>query len=172
MRKVSREMPEEWALKEVFAKAPYITVSMVTPKGEPYAVPLSLAMTDDKTFYFHCAKEGKKSDIWETNPVVWLSAVSKCKPTVGPKDGSFTLEFRSATAKGVVNLVTDRAEQIKGLKAISERFLPNHMDAFDAAVERSLSHTAVYRITLTEPAVGKRKQYDANGDEMKYGRME
>ena len=25
---------------------------------------------------------------------------------------------------------------------------------------------------LTEPPVGKRKQYDAKGDEMKYGRME
>ena len=28
------------------------------------------------------------------------------------------------------------------------------------------------RITLTEAPVGKRKQYDANGDEMKYGRMD
>jgi nitroimidazol reductase NimA-like FMN-containing flavoprotein (pyridoxamine 5'-phosphate oxidase superfamily) len=165
-------MPAEWALNEVFAKAPYITVSMVTPDGEPYAIPLSLAMTDDRTFYFHSALEGKKCDIWASNPVVWLSAVSKCKPMVGPQDGSFTLEFRSATAKGIVELVTDRDEQIRGLKAVSERFLPNHMDAFDAAVERSLSRTAVYRITLSEPAVGKRKQYDANGDELKYGRLE
>lgn len=172
MRKVSREMPADWALHEVFAKAPYITVSMVAPDGEPYAIPLSLAMTDDKTFYFHCATEGKKCDILAANPKVWLSAVSKCKPTVGPKDGSFTLEFRSATAVGIAELVTDRDEQIKGLRAISERFLPNHMDAFDAAVERSLSHTAVYRITLTESPSGKRKQYDANGDEMKYGRMQ
>jgi hypothetical protein len=145
---------------------------MVAPGGEPYAVPLSLAKTDDKTFYFHCALEGRKCDIWVSNPAVWLSAVSKCKPTIGPKDGSFTLEFRSATAKGIVELVTDRDEKIKGLKAVSERFLPNHMDAFDAAVERSLSRTAVYRITLTEPPVGKRKQYDARGDELKYGRME
>jgi hypothetical protein len=171
MRKVSREMPADWALHEVFAKAPYITVSMVTPNGEPYAVPLSLAMTDDKTFYFHCATEGKKNDIFNSNPVVWLSAVSKCKPMVGPKDNSFTLEFRSAMAKGIVELVTNRDEQIKGLRAVSERFLPNHMDAFDAAVERSLSRTLVYRITLTEPPVGKRKQYDVNGDEMKYARM-
>jgi hypothetical protein len=172
MRKISREMSSEWAISEVFAKAPFVTVSMVSNDGEPYATPLSLAMTDDKTFYFHCAREGKKNDIWALNPKVWLSAVSKCKPTVGPKDNSFTLEFRSAMAKGIVELVTDRDEQIKGLKAVSERFLPNHMDAFDEAVERSLSHTSVYRITLTEPPVGKRKQYDANGDEMKYGRMQ
>ena len=46
------------------------------------------------------------------------------------------------------------------------------MDAFESAVERSMSRTAIVRITLSEPPVGKRKQYDANGDELKYGRME
>jgi hypothetical protein len=172
MRKQSREMPADWALSEVFDKAPYITVSMTTINGEPYAVPLSLARTDAVTFYFHSALEGKKNDIFAHSAKVWLSAVSKCKPTVGPKDGSFTLEFRSAAAPGIVEIVTERDEQIKGLRAIAQRFLPSHMAAFDSAVERSLSRTAVYRITLTEAPTGKRKQYDANGDEMKYGRME
>jgi hypothetical protein len=46
------------------------------------------------------------------------------------------------------------------------------MDAFDDAVRRSLHRTAVVRITLTDPPVGKRKQYDKQGEEMKYGRME
>jgi hypothetical protein len=46
------------------------------------------------------------------------------------------------------------------------------MDAFDDASARSLEWTAVVRITLTESPVGKRKQYDKEGEEMKYGRME
>ena len=171
MRKKSREMDASWAL-EVMDKAPYITVSMSDADGMPYSVPLSLARTDEKTFYFHCAMEGKKLDILSMNPQVCLSAVSKCKPTVGPKDGSFTLEFKSAIAFGKAEMVTDEAEKCEALRAICQRFLPNHMDVFDAAVERSMSHTAVVRITLTEPPVGKRKQYDANGDEMKYGRMD
>jgi hypothetical protein len=171
MRKKSREMPAEWALTEVFDKAPFITVSMIDLDNEPYAIPLSLARTDDQTFYFHSALLGKKCEIFDIAPKVWLSAVSKCRPMAGPKDNSFTLEFRSATARGVVQKVTDQEEQILGLEAISKRFLPNHMDAFDSAIARSLSRTAVYRITLTEPPVGKRKQYDANGDEMKHGRM-
>jgi len=45
------------------------------------------------------------------------------------------------------------------------------MDAFAAAIERSLERTAVVKITLTEPPTGKRKQYDKQGEEMKYGRM-
>lgn len=170
MRKKSREMDASWAL-EVMDKAPYITVSMTDENGMPYAVPLSLARTDKNTFYFHCATEGKKLDILRVNPCVCLSAVSRCKPTVGPKDGSFTLEFKSAIALGKAEVVEDEEEKKEALRAICQRFLPKHMDAFDAAVGRSLSRTAVVRITLTEPPVGKRKEHDANGDELKYGRM-
>ena len=47
---------------EVLDKAPYVTVSFTRPDGTPYGVPLSLARTDDKTFYFHCALEGDKLD--------------------------------------------------------------------------------------------------------------
>ena len=56
MRKASREMDAAFAL-EVLDKAPYITVSFTRADGTPYGVPLSLARTDEKTFYFHCALE-------------------------------------------------------------------------------------------------------------------
>ena len=170
MRKESRQMSSEWAL-EVLDKAPYITVSMADDEGKPYGLPLSLVRTDEKTFYFHCALEGKKLDILSKNPRVCLSAVTKCKPTVGPKDGSFTLEFKSAIAFGKAEIVEDDSEKIAALRAICERFLPKHMDAFDASIARSLGRTAVVRITLTEPPVGKRKQYDNQGEEMKWQRM-
>lgn len=171
MRKVSREMDSQWAL-EVMRKAPYITVSFTRADGTAYGVPLSLACTDNRIWYFHCAPEGDKLDALAAHPQVCLSAVTKCAPTVGPKDGSFTLQYRSAIAFGKAELVTDDEEKIRALRAISERFLPQHMDAFDDAIARSLHRTAVVRITLDEPPTGKRKQYDRNGEEMKYGRME
>lgn len=164
-------MPAEWAL-EVLASAPFVTVSMTSDSGMPYAVPLSLVKKNDNTFYFHCAQEGKKLDLLSKNPNVCLSAVGKCKPTVGPKDGSFTLEFKSAIAFGKAELVSDNAEKVDAMRLICQKYLPQHMDAFDAAIDRSIAHTSVVKITLTEPPTGKRKQYDRNGDEMKYGRME
>ena len=84
MRKKSRQMDAEWALG-VLDRAPYVTVSMTEDDGTPYGLPLSLARTDEKTFYFHCA---------------------------------------------------------------------------------------MVKITLTAPPTGKRKQYDKQGEELKYGRME
>ena len=62
---------------EVLDKAPYVTVSFTRPNGSPYGVPLSLARTDNKTFYFHCAMEGEKLDCIAANPQVALSAVTK-----------------------------------------------------------------------------------------------
>ena len=69
-------------------------------------------------------------------------------------------------AVGTAELVSDRNEKIEALRAICQRFLPNHMAAFDDSIARSLERTAVVRITLTEPPTGKRKQYDEQGDEM------
>ena len=157
---------------EVFDKAPYVTVSMMREDGRPYGLPLSLVRTDEKTFYFHCAMEGEKVDCIAHNPTVFLSAVTRCAPTVGPKDGSFSLQYKSATAIGKAEMVTNKEEKIEALRAICQRFLPKHMDAFDDAISRSIERTKVVRITLTEPPVGKRKQYDKNGDEMTWGRME
>ena len=155
---------------EVQDKAPYVTVSFTRPDGTPYGVPLSLARTDGQTFYFHGALGGDKIDCIAANPTVALSAVTRCTPTVGPKDGSFTLQYKSAMAVGKAEIVTDEAEKIEALRAICLRFLPQHMDAFNDAIARSLKRTAVVKITLTAPPTGKRKQYDKHGEEMKWQR--
>ncbi|MDO4497302.1 MAG: pyridoxamine 5'-phosphate oxidase family protein [Bacteroidales bacterium] len=171
MRKESRAMDSGWAL-EVMHKAPYITVSFIDADGKAYGLPLSLASDDDVHWYFHGALEGKKLEAIAVHPEVCLSAVTKCSPTVGPKDGSFTLQYKSAIAFGKAEIVENEEEKIHGLRIICERFLPKHMEAFDASIARSLGRTAVVRITLSEPPTGKRKQYDKEGDELKYGRME
>ncbi len=171
MRKESRAMDSQWAL-ELMHKAPYITVSFVDAEGLAYGLPLSLASDDDVNWYFHSALEGKKLDAINAHPEVCLSAVTRCAPLVAPKDDSFTLQYKSAVAFGKAEIVTDKEEKIEGLRLICQRFLPQHMDAFDKSIASSLDRTAVVRITLSEPPAGKRKQYDKEGKEMKYGRME
>lgn len=164
-------MNSQWAL-DLMHKAPYITVSFIDATGKAYGLPLSLASDDDINWYFHGALEGKKMEAIKTHPEVCLSAVGRCTPTVGPKDGSFTLQYKSAIAFGKAEIVTDDKEKTHGLELICQRFLPNHIEAFNQSIARSLARTTVVRITLTEPPTGKRKQYDKEGEEMKYGRME
>lgn len=155
MRKADRQKDAEWAY-DVFDRAPYVTVSMTRPDGTPYGIPLSLVRKRD-SFYFHCADEGEKIDCLRNNPVVSLSAVSKCSPRFEEEKQNFTEYFHSAIAVGEAKFVRDRDEKIEALRLLCRRFLPDYMDHFDAAIERSLSRTTIIRIDLTEPPVGKSK---------------
>ena len=156
MRKASRQQSPDWAL-QVFDKAPYVTVSMTRPDGTPYGLPLSLVRKDERTFYFHCADTGEKLDCLKHNPVVSLSAVSRCTPHYEEEKNNFTEYYDSAIAIGVAELVYDHVEKVEALRMLCQRFLPDYMVHFDDAVARSLSRTTIVRITLTEPPVGKRK---------------
>lgn len=156
MRKANRQKDAEWAL-DVFDRAPYVTVSMTRPDGTPYGVPLSVVRKDDSVFYFHCAGEGEKLDCIGVNPLVSLSAVSKCAPRYEEDKNNFTEYYHSAVAIGRAEIVCDDAEKIEALRLLCIRFLPKYMDHFDEAIARSLGRTTVVRITLTEPPVGKSK---------------
>lgn len=156
MRKSDRQKSAEWAL-EVFDRAPYVTVSMTRPDGTPYGLPLSLVRRDSETFYFHCAAEGEKLDCLGVNPVVCLSAVSKCTPRFEEERNNFTEYYHSAVALGEASIVSDDDEKITALRLLCERFLPKYMDYFDEAIARSLDRTTVVRIRLLEPPVGKCK---------------
>lgn len=156
MRKLSRRKDESWAL-EVFDRAPFVTLSMIRPDNTPYGLPVSLARKDDTTFYFHCAAEGEKIDCLKNNPVVSLSAVSRCTPHFEEDKQNFTEYYNSAIALGKAEFVTDDAEKTEALRLICKRFLPKFMNHFEAAIARSLDRTTIVRITLTEPAVGKSK---------------
>lgn len=156
MRKSNREKGPEWAL-EVFTKAPYVTVSMTRPDGTPYGIPVSIVCATPSCFYFHCAGEGEKIDCIRHNPVVSLSAVSRCAPHFEPDKVNFTIHYRSAIAIGKAEIVTDDNEKTEALRLICQRFLPGFMNHFNDAVNRSLERTTVVRITLLEPPVGKCK---------------
>lgn len=157
MRKASRQKNSAWAL-EVFDKAPYVTVSMCRPEGIPYGVPLSLVRKDETTFYFHCANEGEKIDCLKNNPVVSLSAVSRCTPVFEEEKKNYTEHYKSSIAIGRCEWVEDDTEKIEALRLLCERFLPKYMDHFDEAIGRSLDRTTIIKITLTAPPVGKCKQ--------------
>lgn len=156
MRKASRQKSAQWAF-DVFDKAPYVTVSMTRPDGTPYGLPLSVVRKDEFTFYFHCADEGEKMDCLNNNPVVSLSAVSRCTPKFEEETKNYTEHYNSAVALGRATFVTDKDEKTEALRLICQRFLPAYMIHFDEAIQRSLDRTTIVKITLTEPPVGKCK---------------
>lgn len=151
MRRKDREMSKEFAC-HVADSCLFSVVSMVTPEGKPYAVPLSV-VRDGDTLYFHSAAEGQKTDCLRANPEVCVACVGDVRC---PND-RFTTLYESAVAKGIAREVTETEEKIHALRLICERFSPDNMPQFDAAIAYSLPVTAIWRIDVKE-WTGKAKQ--------------
>lgn len=164
MRRKDREMPKEFAL-QVVDKCQYATLSMISD-GKPYCVPLSIVRIDDFV-YFHSAMAGQKTNALRQNPDVCLSCVGDTN--LVPSE--FTTEYECAIVKGKATEIVDDNEKIDVLKLICERYALSNMAGFDNAIKMSLSRTAIWKISMDE-VTGKRKKYDKNGEEMKFGRME
>lgn len=150
MRRKDRQTTAEeaWAVVD---KCLWGTLGMTDPEGEPYALPLSIAREENR-IYFHCAGEGFKLACLKAHPRVCVT----CVGDVHPMENRFTTEYESAVLRGEAHEVTDEAEKIRALELISRRYTPANMDAFRAAVEKSLAVTAVWRIDVTE-ITGKRR---------------
>ena len=165
MRRKDREMPKEFALA-VAEKAAYSTLATVNADGSPYCVPITQVAMDG-ALYFHCAMAGQKTDNLKRDDRVCISCVGQIRVPAG----KFTLEFESAVITGKAQEVTEEAEKIQALRVLCQRFAPGNMDDFGNALKRSLDHTAVWKV-IPDSITGKRKKFDAHGQEMTYGRME
>lgn len=165
MRRKDREMPEHFALS-IVDKCEYGVMATVNEDGSPYCVPLSV-VRDGNSVYFHCANEGQKIANIAKNPQVCISCVGD---THIPQ-GEFTTEYESAIIFGTAKEVKPDDEKIHALRLLCLRYTPGNMEAFNNAIEKSLSRTAVWKVEI-EHITGKRKKYGKDGKELKFGRME
>ena len=113
--------------------------------GVPYAVPLSIARMGDK-IYFHCAYEGEKVEVLKYNSKVCVVCVGRVEPATD----KFTTAYESAIIRGTAMQVDDITEKVNALRAICQRYTPLNMAAFDRAIEKSLTRTAVWSITIED----------------------
>jgi len=67
--------------------------------------------------------------------------------------------------------VEDEEEKLKAIKLICQKYTPTKMGCFNLAIESGLQMFNIYKIEIDE-IKAKRKKYDINGEEMKWGRME
>ncbi|WMJ76778.1 MULTISPECIES: pyridoxamine 5'-phosphate oxidase family protein [unclassified Sedimentibacter] len=181
MRRKDREMKKEFALG-IIDKSEYATLATVNEDGTPYCIPVSAARKGD-TIYIHCAKTGTKVINIKHNSKVCMSFVGDVHVPVEFNDKSsvedsdkliktrFTTEFESAVVFGTACEINDKDEKMLGLRLISEKYTPLDMPYFEAYVSKSIDITNVIRIDI-DTITGKRKKFDKNGIEMKFGRVE
>ncbi len=144
MRRKDRERDYNFAL-DVIDNAPYAVASFVDENNMPYAIPLTITRIGEN-LYFHSAMEGRKCDILKRSGDVCVSFVYDVEPALD----KFTTYYKSAIVKGKAVEITDINEKIEALRALCERFCPSNMPDFDNAIARSISRTAIYKISMDE----------------------
>lgn len=187
MRRKDREMSKAFGL-EVIDKATHGVLSVAVPGEQAYGVPLTFAREGD-TLFFHSAQSGRKTELLNNGAKVHVVFVGECKvPNVMSDDEAeqasldpkqfgllvsklFTTEFESAMVEGTIRLLEDDEEKTHGLRLICEKYTPQWMRFFPQAIESGLKLTNVYGIDILE-VMAKRKKFDADGQEMKWQRME
>lgn len=152
MRRTDREQSEAFA-RDVLARCQYATLCTVNADGTPYGVPVSPVTVGDAV-YFHCAPEGQKLDNIARNPQVCLVCVGRTR--VVPE--KYSTEYESAVVSGTAIAVTDDAERREALHKLCEKYAPDNLGDFEAAIARSFHRTAVYKIAI-ERITGKQKKY-------------
>ena len=186
MRRKDREMDSQFG-RQIIDAAKYGVLSMID--GErPYGLPLSIVRSED-VLYFHSAKAGRKVNVLGNNNNVSVVFVgnNKIPENYTPSQleemnndpikaiqfisSVFTTEYESAIVTGTARLVMNEAEKIKAMRLICEKYTPDKMKYFDTAIRAGLRRTNVYKVEI-DNIVAKRKKYDDEGVEMKWGRME
>lgn len=142
MRKKNREINMEGAWR-CFDEAPYATLGLATPKGDPYLVALSMARIQE-TIYFHCAMAGQKWEMLQENSNVCISAISRAIV----KEEAFSVGYESCTIQGVASIVEDPKEKLEALYAICEKFCPTQKERFDSYLTGSVDQTGIVKVVV------------------------
>ncbi len=151
MRRKDRQMPKEWAM-QIVDKCQWATIATIDTDGMPYCIPLSIARIDG-AIYFHCAKEGKKTDCFKRNDDVCISCVGD---TLRLND-EFATNYESAIVRGKISQVLDDEEKIAALRAICQRHTPLNMQNFDDELKKYFKATAIWKVSIQD-IDGKRRK--------------
>lgn len=143
MRRGDRELDEARA-RELLDHAEYGVLATAGPDGAPYGVPLSFAVDHDE-IYFHCAMKGQKIDNLLHNPLVTFTVVGAVNAKY---ERDYTTEFESTIVHGTARRVEEAQEKIHALRLICEKYLPEHMDKFGQAIDKSLAVTDVWKVCI------------------------
>lgn len=153
MRRSDRAQDRQFTLS-LIDRCTHGVMAISTGEDTPYCIPLSFVRVGDDLF-FHCAAQGRKLELLRRCSKVCVTFVGDDRPHFQPP-AMYSTWFQSAVVTGTASEVLDPGEKREALRALCRKLTPDHMDSFDAAMEKSLSVTSVWRVQMEEVS-GKAK---------------
>lgn len=123
----------------------------VVLNGSPVVLPTAYGRIGD-TLYLHGSS---------ANRSLWAADGHEVCVTVTHLDGlvcarvafAHSVNYRSAMVFGTARIVTDDAERLAGLRAVTEQLIPGRWDTLRAPTRKELAATSVLSLPLAEASV-------------------
>ena len=121
MRRVDRAVMDNRQIQSIIEKAKVVHIGMID-NDRPYVVPMQYGFifNEDKlTLYVHCAKKGRKLDIINKNPHVFIELETEAVIISGGEvPCEYGSEYASVMGDGTAVFVEDVKEKILGLQLL------------------------------------------------------
>jgi len=151
MRRQEREIRDEAEIQEILEKALVCRLGLYDGQY-PYVVPLNYGYRNG-CMYFHCAREGKKTDILKKNGRVCIEVDIDFRVVRGETPCRWTAKYRSVIGFGRARIIDDEREKKAGLDVIMAHY-GGSGGGYD---EKSLQRTSLIEVVL-ESITGKQSQ--------------
>ena len=150
MRRKERQISRVDALA-VLREAEYGVLSLASPEGEPYGIPLNFCLVDG-AIYFHSATEGRKLDMLAHNSRVSFCAVGNTE--VLPEQ--FGIRYESAIVTGTAREVSG-SEKLNALEGLVRKYSRDHIDKGMEYISANAARTRVFTVVI-EHITGKARR--------------
>jgi len=151
-RRKDRAMDMEGIL-DVLARGEYGVMASVDSENLPHATPLSY-IWHDGAIWFHCALVGQKVDNINHQSRMCFTVACDVEAVY---DNNFTTLYKSAVVYGDAAPEEDERTKREILRLLCAKYLPDHLENFEASIKDGLPRTAVYKITPVH-ITGKHKK--------------
>ena len=149
MRRNDREVTDMMKIEDIISRCTCCRIGF-QDDGEVYIVPLSFgyaAKGDTYIFYFHGAKEGRKIDLINKNPVVGFEMDTNYALNEADQACGYSARFQSIIGNGVVSMVSEINEKKLGLSLLMEHNAGKKDWCFD---EKMVNAAAVFKLEVTK----------------------
>ncbi len=150
MRREDRAINDE-AIKAILYKGEYGILSLLTPEGDPYGVPLSYVLLGD-AIYFHGAMEGLKLDAIRRHPKASFCVVGDTH--VLPD--KFSTAYESVIVTGQMEEVFGEEKEM-GLRGLIEKYSPDYVAEGDVYIKKAGKGTMGMKLII-ETMTGKARR--------------
>lgn len=149
MRRNDREVTDKGRIAEVIDRC-YCCRLGLNDNGLVYIVPLSFGFLSDTgslVFYFHSAKEGRKIELIQNNPAVGFELDTNYRLNEADTACHHSAGFQSVIGNGVVSMVDDYDEKLKGLQLLMKHTTGKSDWKFD---EEMVNSVCVFKLVVNE----------------------